>query len=1003
MWRLIWILLALPVLLVAAAFIGPSLIDWTEHRQRIEAAVAEVSGLSLKVEGGISLRLLPEPSLRLQEVVWSDPGGAIAKVPQIDARLKLGALLQGEARVAALSLIAPELEPGREAVFLRGADSLLSGALLDRLEEIEVAAAAWHFANERRLVVDRLTIARSLRAGIASYHFDLIGEAWLRPLTASGRLHGFGNCEGPLAVEAALEGVLRQSSFSGKWHCGEGGPEISGLLSAEGSDFAALLALAGPESQGEGAQPLGFSLDGPLVWDSGNFDTPALSLGLGQQEAELRLGYRPQEEVALTGELRMPLLDLDRKENGGLLAVAGQAKRLFTQAVGAVSLDLIVDNWRFRGASGGRSRATLEFAQGLGRLSDLQLDLPNASSLALAGSLALDASDRSEGRLELVSEDLRGLLTWLGVSAEILPKERLRRLSLMGLLSGQAEAFHLEELQLRLDALEAGGKAQWRGRGSGELPALTLTLGFGALNLDAYGGLVLSRLVEEVTEAANLALSLSAETVTLAGESAENLVLTGTAVERAVQLETLSLERLFGGRLQAIGGISFATQELSVDLKLAGAVADLRQLPSELQISRDASQESYVLEVTLEGALDAPALAGQLEALGGAFVFSGLWSSDVATRGDWAVSLQHGDLTKLLTWLKLPFGLAEGSPRAIDLAGLFTFGDPWTLKDIAGQMGPFRLSQGQFSPAKRIDKDAPAPWSSLSLSIASLDTRFWRWQGDSTEGWAQVGLAFATEHRPLAGRLLIKADQVLGKGWRIDGFEALADSAGNEQGSLLLRGRVGEGRFETELVRQGPHANLHVTAAELPLAPFLPPLPGVAQPEGEIGGEAKLSWRVGGLAPLLQSLSGELTASGRARLALEDGIDRNTPPARLGQRILQAFVGDAASGLARIANLTAGLVRLLQRIAGEDFALSLALSAEEGRIAIGAAELRAEGILASAEGWVDLAKWQLDTSWSLLFPEQGGEPYYRERRSGPLGAADVLRDGLLFRGATPPG
>ncbi|MEQ8652616.1 MAG: AsmA family protein [Kiloniellales bacterium] len=989
MRRLIWVLIALPVLLIAAAFLVPALIDWTDYRERIEARVAEVSGLRLSVNGGIAVNLLPEPRLRLQDVVWSAADGEIATVPQIEASLSLSDLLEGEARVERLSLVAPQLSAGREARFLEAADSLLAAPLLDSLTEIEIAGAAWSFAADRRLVIDRLLIERSLRGEEALYSFDLLGEAWLRALTARGSLSGLGTCAGPIALEAQLEGVLQQSRVQGEWRCGEEGVEVSGLFSAQGPDLAALLALAGPSAAEHKQAPLAFSLDGPLDWQNGLLDAPSLSLGVGGQEAELRLGYRPSG--ALSGEIRVPLLDLDGPDSAGLIALAEQSARLFAESLRQVSLDLLVDNWRFRGASGGQSTAALSFAEGQGRLGNLRLALPNASSLGLTGTVALGGKAEAAGRLEVTSEDLRGLLLWLGIDGKLLPPERLRRLSLHSDLSGSLADLRLQGLLVELDALTANGAAAWQA----ETRHATLQLAVDALNLDAYGGVLLADALGSIAEAVSLDLAVGADSVTLEGMTGERLDLAATIGGGVIALERLRVEALLDARLQAAGRLSLADRQLALDLDLSGPLASLPVLGRFF--AEDAA--AYRLAAALEGPLPTPAIAGQLDALDAQILFSGLLDA-ARPQGDWAVSLQHPDLQQLLDRFASPLRVSEQGASAVDLSALLRFGSPWSLQDLSGVLGPLPVLGGSLHAAQ--NADGQGPMSTLVLSLGEVDGGDWEWGLAGEDSWTRIGLALSSEPWPLQGRLDVDIQRLQADGWVIAPASLRSESAGPTQASLSLRAALEGGLVEARLARDGTQADLDVSVQGLPLAHLVPPLSGVALPAGDVSGEAKLSWQVGGLPRLLESLSGRLTADGRIALVLDPSLEGDIPPARVGQRILQALVGDAAGGLARIANLTAGVVRLLQRVVGQDFALTAALSANEGRIAIETLDLRGGDILATAFGWIDLASWQIDATWLLRFSSQGGEPYYRERRSGPLGAADILRDGLLFRGVTPP-
>ncbi len=992
MRRLIWVLAALPVILIAAAFIVPLMIDWTDHRQRIEAAVAEATGLTLEVRGGIAVTLLPQPSLRLQEVVWSGPQGEIAGVPQIDAELALGALLQGEARVERLTLIAPEIASAEERSVLTAADNLLSAPLLDSLQEIEIAAAAWTFAPKRRLVIDRLLIGRSLRNERVAYSFDLLGEAWQRPLTAKGRLEGLGACEGPFVVEAALEGLLKEAQLSGQWRCDAAGLEATGLISAAGPDVSAVLALALPAEFTPSAGPaMPFILDGPLAWQDSLLDAPALSLGLGQQEAELRLTYEPVGQGALSGELRMPLLDLDGSDSQGLEGLARQLRSFFEQAIDRLALDLVVDTWRYRGATGGRSQARLDYAEGKGRVLDLALSLPNASQFHVAGTIPLSGEQAADAKLSLSSEDLRGLLAWLAVPEALVPKERLRSLEITAQVIGSLQNLRLQALQIALDSLRASGEAALP---EGLAGPFELSLAVDVLNLDAYGGADLWPLLPALAEGSGLDLNLTAGQVTLEAVTAEGLSLAARLGDGAIDLEELAFQQALGARVSAVGKISPAQDQVLLDLELEGPLASLPSIGTAVIAAGD-----YRLEANLDGALSAPALAGQLDALGGQLLFSGLLAG-MAPTGDWAVSLLSEDLNGLLQRLDLPIMLASNATASVELSGLLRFGNTWSVEELVGRLGPLAVLGGSFHSGQG---ESETRGASLSLALDHLDLDLWDWSGQGSDAFLLGLLDLAGDGWSLAGEQQITLQRVSAQDLELQNLALRSTREAADQAQLHVSGNQESGEFQADLQLSGATVALQARAQDLPIAQLVPALPDILRPEGKVSGQASLTWRSGGLPAFFESLSGQLTADGALVLALDPAVSSDIPPARLGQRILQAFVGDAASGLARISNLTAGVVRLLERLAGQSFALELNLQADQGRIDIGKADLLGSGLAAQALGWIDLADWQIDATWQLVFDAQGGEPYYRERRSGPLGAPDILRDGLLFRGATPPG
>jgi len=505
----------------------------------------------------------------------------------------------------------------------------------------------------------------------------------------------------------------------------------------------------------------------------------------------------------------------------------------------------------------------------------------------------------------------------------------------------------------------------------------------------------LARLLEAAAAMLRLDLALTAEQVLLAGEPARGLMLKAQSAGGSLRLDSLSLADLFGARLQAKGQVDPIADKLALDLTLVGPLSGLPLLQPLLQ-GQAASGRDYALDLTLEGPMSAPALAGEAALLGGRLFFSGLLDGEKGPRGDWAINLEHADFGALLANLGLP--LRPKEVAAVDLSGLLRFGEDWSLEDLGGALGPLDLLDGRIVLKRPVE---------ATLSFGAVTPAAWRWDqsdaGETSDHWGALALSLATETWPFVGRLSLGVQELVLGDWTLAGVEVAADAPEPGRASLRLSGRSGEGTVEAVLLRQGERADLQVDAKDLPLGPLLPALPQVADPVGSVTGKASLSWRLGGLPALLESLEGEAAAGGRLRLDRAKELDPAMPPARLGLRILQALVGDAASGLARVSNLTAGIVRLFERVLGQDFAFDLAAEAEAGRIVIQRGSLTSADILAKAEGWIDLADWRIDTTWSLSFEGQGGGPYYRERMSGPLGAPDILRDGLLFRGVTPPG
>ena len=75
MKKLGFALLGLLVLLIAAVLVGPSFVDWNEHKGRFTAEVRELTGREIAIDGDISLSLLPTPALSAAKVRFANAEG----------------------------------------------------------------------------------------------------------------------------------------------------------------------------------------------------------------------------------------------------------------------------------------------------------------------------------------------------------------------------------------------------------------------------------------------------------------------------------------------------------------------------------------------------------------------------------------------------------------------------------------------------------------------------------------------------------------------------------------------------------------------------------------------------------------------------------------------------------------------------------------------------------------------------------------------------------------
>ena len=109
--RRIGLLMAsLLVVLLGVALVLPPLWDWSRQRETMEAFAAAALGRPVRIEGAISLTLLPEPTLSAGRVqVLGDSDGGELRIRSLRLGVALWPLLRGRVVAKELVLRGPEL------------------------------------------------------------------------------------------------------------------------------------------------------------------------------------------------------------------------------------------------------------------------------------------------------------------------------------------------------------------------------------------------------------------------------------------------------------------------------------------------------------------------------------------------------------------------------------------------------------------------------------------------------------------------------------------------------------------------------------------------------------------------------------------------------------------------------------------------------------------------------------------------------------------------------
>jgi len=759
---------AVLALLVAAVLVGPSLVDWNAHKDRIVAEVREATGREFSIQGDMSLTLLPVPALSAQGVrLASIEGGSAA--PMVDlkelrVRIALLPLLEGTVQVERILLVEPRislevLPDGRRNWSFANGSSAASGS-------IGPDASALDFRFDDVSIENGTVIYRDAEGGrderIDELNARIVAESLDGPFAAKGsmRLHGIGAAfEGTLGrlvddgatpvnvVVKPAEGTARVQ-FSGAISSHPGTLAVHGRLKGEGENLAAVIVgLSGAGESRPDALARAFEIQGEVSVDPQAATVSELSVVVGgvRFTGEMTSLLAPPFDARLT--LAAAQIDLDRMleaqdsadDAGGPPAPAPSGaedprKAWVLPADARGRLELSADAVIYRGQLIRQVRLDAALSDGALQLERAMALLPGSSDISLTGSLRqVDGQAEFDGHLEAASDNLRGLLQWAGVDLSRVPSERLRRMSMSGRLTGSPKQIAISDLDLRADLTRVSGGLVIAPRNR---PGFGVGLALDSLNLDAYlpsgetrGGDESDSPEQQAepggeTAAVGLApldrfdanLNLRAGAITLHGVTAKDLQVEATLQDGALEFRRARIGNLGGGEVDYVGRIDQIATRPSLDGSLQVSVSE----PGRLAPLFDASPEAlagvpgFTGEGRISGGLDDLALDARLSAAGGRLEMAGTLNPRARPLGfDFALTGRHPDLAALLETAGRPLP-PDADLGILDL-GLRVAGEPrhFRVSELEGAIGPATLSGG-FAVAV---EDAGAALSELDVLI----------------------------------------------------------------------------------------------------------------------------------------------------------------------------------------------------------------------------------------------------------------------------------------------
>lgn len=319
----------------------------------------------------------------------------------------------------------------------------------------------------------------------------------------------------PISAELKANGIEASVAFRGTTSALAADAKVFGRIEVAGEDLRAALqpfvesGLVTTSLPVPGAQA--FSLKAMIEGTREDLAVNEIDLRLGEARATGAVSAVLSGPIAVDATLAVGLVDLDTwlaavaipgpaAGNGGGARPRGAGARTAGENDAAASDDgetfvaipddvsgsvsLRIDALTYRGNAVRQVDVSASLADGIATISRASAQLPGGSDIVLVGSATnVDGQARFDGTLAVASNDLRAVLSWLGIEVPSVPPDRLRKLSLQSTVRVTPELGQIFGIDMRLDSSRLTGGAAYAFR---DRPSFSVDFAIDRLNADAY-------------------------------------------------------------------------------------------------------------------------------------------------------------------------------------------------------------------------------------------------------------------------------------------------------------------------------------------------------------------------------------------------------------------------------------------------------------------------------------------------------------------------------------
>ncbi|MFC1459846.1 AsmA family protein [Microvirga arabica] len=556
------IIASIVILILAIAVAAPPFIPWEAHRETIDQMIARASGTEAQTEGGIGIRLLPEPRIILDRLRLGGktPDSPVLTADNIRAEVGLTPLLRGEVRFTEAQVgradiripvsgdgewrLPPELVSGSNRAREWAIENLTVGQLLVTTQSASTGRTNQAFVENVHIEGQKLIGPWRVEGTTSGVPFRLVTGELAEDKTIQVKLSGGGDIYPRFDIDArlGLEGGTGEAAT----------PNVSGKAKI----------LFGPPAQVAAAGiPIPVTVETEFKTVPGAVELNPVSLEAGEGGASLRMtgeGRVVLNDPRISLRLEGRRLDAD----SFILSGNGQdfASRLEQWSLPLIrvpiDLDLKIDSIGLGQEDLTNANLRLSLDTGRARLDRIEFTAPGDTKVAIEGQLGLTRGGIN-GKVALASKASDRLARYLAkirLNSPLLTALDGRPVELSSEVAFSNPVLSFNRLRLKMGESTLTGNVRYTAPEANERGRLEAQVAIQGLNLDELPQV---SSVFQATENLDVGFILDARGVS-AGRSPPTGRITARILSDgpALLVETLDIVDLAGANARVRGRIA---------------------------------------------------------------------------------------------------------------------------------------------------------------------------------------------------------------------------------------------------------------------------------------------------------------------------------------------------------------------------------------------------------------------------------------------------------------